>query len=277
MYPPAKNGEPRSREGAPRRCARPRHTALLTCSRTRERHPHGTLSARRRNRHARTPLHGVAHHISLHNTTQQRTADFKHSNSQPRTPTTRCTQAHDSSRTHARTPGRRQLHRSSSSSGSQQTSHSREHAACSTTIITVISTVHACSTQLWLSSAFIGARIADRYTSGFIRASAAAHLSQQRSNGSNTVHASSNARYTLATHTPTRTRRHTATLHATCLVAHRRSVPFRGIEPQTIAKTRKDTQRPANMCQRYAKTRKDMQSECAKLSHEHANIISILL
>ena len=116
-----------------------------------------------------------------------------------------------------------------------------------------------------------------RYTSGFICASAAAHLSQQRSNGSNTVHASSNARYTLATHTPTRTRRHTATLHATCLVAHRRSVPFRGIEPQTIAKTRKDTQRPANMCQRYAKTRKDMQSECAKLSHEHANIISILL
>ena len=49
------------------------------------------------------------------------------------------------------------------------------------------------------------------------------------------------------------------------------------LEPQTIAKTRKDTQRPANMCQRYAKTRKDMQSECAKLSHEHANIISILL
>ena len=112
------------RAGARWRCARPRHTALLTCSRTRERHPHGTLSARRRNRHAQTPPHDAARHISLHNTTQQRTADFKHSNSQPRTPTTRCTQAHDSSRTHARLPGRRQPHRSSSSSSH----HSR---ACS--------------------------------------------------------------------------------------------------------------------------------------------------
>ena len=158
---PAGSRHLRSREGAPRRCARPRHTALLTCSRTRKRHPHGTLRARRRNRHARTPPHDAARHISLHNTTQKRTADFQHSNNQQHTPTTRCTQAHDSSRTHARTPGRRQLHRSSSSSGSQQTSHSREHAACSTTIITVINTAHACSTQPWLSSAFIGARIAD--------------------------------------------------------------------------------------------------------------------
>ncbi len=255
--PPEKNGEPRSREGAPRRCARPRHTALLTCSRTRERHPRGALSARQRNRHARTPLHGAAHHISLHNTTQQRTADFKHSNSQPRTPTTRCTQAHDSSRTHARTPGRRQLHRSSSSSGSQQTSHSREHAACSTTIITVISTVHACSTQLWLSSAFIGARIADRYTSGFIRASAAAHLSQQHSNGSNTVHASSNARHTLATHTPTRTRHHAA--------SPARDSPCSPSEITTLprdrtANNRKDLQRYAKDMQTCAKTRKILQS-----------------
>ena len=181
-----------------------------TRSRTRERHPRGALSARQRNRHSRTPQHGAAHHISLHNTTQKRTADFQHSNNQQHTPTTRCTQAHDSSCTHARTPSCRQPHRANSSSSSQQASHSRDHAACSSIfIITTISIARACSAQSWLSSVFISARIADRHISDFIRASVAARLSQQRSNGSNTVHASSNARYTLATHTPTRTRRHT--------------------------------------------------------------------
>ncbi len=44
--------------------------------------------------------------------------------------------------------------------------------------------------------------------------------------------------------------------HTKLLVAHQRSPPFRGLEPQKIAKTCKDTQRLANMCndmQRLAK------------------------
>ncbi len=61
--------------------------------------------------------------------------------------------------------------------------------------------------------------------------------------------------------------------HAKLLVAHQRSPPFRGLEPQTIAKTCKDTQRLANMCndiQRLAKICKVN----AKLNHEHTNTIS---
>ena len=124
LSPPLTHMEARSRGGAPCRCARSRHTPLLTRSRTRERGPRGTSSTHRRNHHARTPPHRSAHHIFLHNITQQRTAAFQDNNSRRRTPTTHCTQAHDSSRTHARLPGRRQPHRSSSSSSH----HSR---ACS--------------------------------------------------------------------------------------------------------------------------------------------------
>ena len=46
------------------------------------------------------------------------------------------------------------------------------------------------------------------------------------------------------------------------LVAHRRSLPFRGIEPQTTAKTCKDAAKTRKHVQRHAKTRKDMQCEC---------------
>ena len=63
--------------------------------------------------------------------------------------------------------------------------------------------------------------------------------------------------------------------HAKLLVAHQRPLPFRGLEPQTIAKIRQDSPR-------LIKTRQDsprLAKICnvnANLSHEHTNAISTL-